>query len=300
MSRQLLGRPVGKASPTVFERVCWQQTMRTSMPAPQRTALLDEWAWEEGGRQILFPVEGLLPRLYRARIDVTVDEFRPPFPSFLLAIPTEERFGGMSLPGCIVSLENIERRKQLARGFAKVLELPLDYTSDAQDLREILLRFTVHGMDAGRPTVNRWVMPFSQLAPLLACEQDATEDLRTTLSQNTLPGALAFDGEDHKLAYRLTKLVVGLCVYLRACPEAMVPGIPPPAKPLVPYFSQSYEVGRKHIEAERAAPLGHWREWHFRRYPLRPNGTRRAGVVFVTGSWVSGREQVHTVENVRP
>ena len=58
------------------------------------------------------------------------------------------------------------------------------------------------------------------------------------------------------------------------------------------YFMPAYiESGNKY------AP--HWRNPHFRRYPLRPDGTRRDGIVFVSGCVVGADMDNKTLEQSR-
>lgn len=46
-------------------------------------------------------------------------------------------------------------------------------------------------------------------------------------------------------------------------------------------------------------PCTHWRNPHFRRYPLRPDGTRRDGIVFVSGCVVGADMDNKTLEQTR-
>lgn len=294
---ELLGRPLKKVSYERLEEAVWKKLFLEGIAAmaPLEAALLfDEWLWREEGRHVLFPVPGLLPRLYQAHIDVTVDEFQLPMPSFILAIPAGETFGGMTLPSCLVGGWDRATKQARAAQIAKTLDLGIDYDSPDAD-GKMGLFFGVTQEKEG--AALRWSIPYARLAPVLACGPDAPDEFEREvgLYPQHGPFAMKVSPDEQRLQYRLTKLVAALSIYLRACPDAITDGIPPPAQGLVPHFSAGHEVGRKHIDAERARPLGHWREWHFRRYPIQRDGNRRKGVVFVTGAWVSGREQLHTV-----
>lgn len=296
------GQPLKRVPYERLEEEAWKLafTHRLTTTAPLAgAALLDEWLWREEGRHILFPVPGLLPRLYRARIDVTVDEFKMPMPTFILAMPAEEKFGGLCLPGCLVGSWNPVTKAERVSRISKQLGMDFDYEiPDAKEVANEGLFFTVTHLKEG--SVTRWSIPHEKLKPLLACNPDAPEQFADLLGRYEGIGPFEMDvtADEVRMQYRLTKLLVALCIYLRACPDAVTDGVPPPALGLVPRFSVGHELGRKHVEDEdRASPIGHWREWHFRRYPKNmKTGARREGVVFVTGSWVSGREHLHTVE----
>jgi hypothetical protein len=298
---RLFGQPLKRVPHERLETEVWRTLFCDAMPGlpPLEAAvLLDENIWCREGRHIFFPVPGLLPRLYRAKIDVTVDEFRMPRSSFIFALPADETFGDMALPSCLVGCWDWATKQKHVHWLEEQFGmLPVHYSSDSTGGSSLF--FSV--LDRQAATAIRWSIPLARLAPVLACGPDSPEEFEQVIGLYPAEmGSLPVARDEQRMQYRLTKLLAALCIYLRACPDALVDGVPPPAQGLVPRFSKGHEVGRKHIDAERNRPIGHWREWHFRRYPLQRNGSRREGVVFVTGAWVSGREQLHTVNERNP
>jgi len=89
-----------------------------------------------------------------------------------------------------------------------------------------------------------------------------------------------------------------LLVYIQACPEAVIDGHPDSVNPRK-YDPRTKLITIGNPSASRfgthASPEEHYRSFHFRRYPIQPDGSRRKGVVFVTGCTVNARTDPKTV-----
>jgi len=98
----------------------------------------------------------------------------------------------------------------------------------------------------------------------------------------------------------MIKSVVHLSVYMTAYPDSVADGYPeminryevPIGKP------RPHVIGGRHFARTHDSPRGHWRSWHFRSYPRKKDGTKKAGLVSVRGTMVNPRETPHTVKEV--
>ena len=92
-----------------------------------------------------------------------------------------------------------------------------------------------------------------------------------------------------------------MLVYMQACPDKVQDGLPAGLKlhEAVAHKSmrlRSYTVQMTEASGTHKSPKAHWRHWHFRSYPIRKDGERRKGAVFVSGGWVNPPEQAETVK----
>ncbi|MFC1453993.1 hypothetical protein ACFLQL_02310 [Verrucomicrobiota bacterium] len=112
--------------------------------------------------------------------------------------------------------------------------------------------------------------------------------------------------EEYTGEYNTLRLALRLLVYMSACPKSIKSGFP---------NGKIYDVGSKyynptpttigfpdHCEEKinglgtHESPEMHWRNWHFRSYPIKKDNTKTAGVVFVNGTVVMGKVDPYTVE----
>ena len=86
----------------------------------------------------------------------------------------------------------------------------------------------------------------------------------------------------------MIRLAISILCYIVAVPDGVVDGFPDEAKPLRLGKHDGKIVGINEclMTGTRNSPFAHWRRPHFRRYPLRQDGERKKGVVFVEGSVV--------------
>ena len=144
------------------------------------------------------------------------------------------------------------------------------------------------------------VVPYELLGMALAGYEPFME-LRDTLTETALfsKDGVVDETSTREIHQRL-RMLGALLVYMQACPDMVRPGLPETLKAREAYHkAQAPKVltlGMPKVSRPHGSPSPHWRHWHFRSYPRRPDGTRRKGVVFVTGSWVNPPEHAETVE----
>jgi hypothetical protein len=259
--------------------------------------LVEEWQYRQWKRNVFFPLPGLLESLYDSKMEVDPEAFVPPRPVFTLAIPQGEAAGGMPLVPCLVTCCTREEKEAMAARFnrSRATPMPVDLLTDAK-LGERSLFITFGSGDQ----MARCSMPLRYLPVILqnpAGEDREGEFLRVLLGDYKLPGATPTSADEARMQYRLVKSVVHLTLYMLAFPDSVREGYPEQfvedgtggRKARTPHT-----VGGRHFHAERGSPIGHWRRQHFRSYPVRRDGSRKAGLVEVRGTWVNP-DSPHTV-----
>ena len=109
--------------------------------------------------------------------------------------------------------------------------------------------------------------------------------------RNTVP----INEEERKTQQALFKLVLGMLVYMTAMPDKICDGWP--------VGVGSTKITRRNIATTiggtHCSPESHWRNAHFRSYPVRKNGERKNGIVFVRGTVVNMNADPKTVLSSR-
>jgi hypothetical protein len=120
--------------------------------------------------------------------------------------------------------------------------------------------------------------------------------------KNVMIGVMDLEPHEVHQQYVMARLVVCLLIYMQACPEHVHSGLPEGRKEREfssPYFTPDWHVigAPSGLKGEHASPCVHWRMWHFRSYPLRKDGTRKKGAVFVKGTMVNADVDPVTVDD---
>ena len=129
------------------------------------------------------------------------------------------------------------------------------------------------------------------------CDQEFKEDSEESLVKEVTPS--------HQMSARLA---ARLLVYIQACPECVIPGWPGSVRKMDKGYNKVPSVIGLPEPKEKTSTKGsptdrtvstHWRNWHFRSYPRRKDGTRNRGVVRVSGC-VVGADKIDPKTVVEP
>jgi hypothetical protein len=159
-----------------------------------------------------------------------------------------------------------------------------------------MMGLSYHLKKDGWPVSFRCVVPEERMEK---CLQSA-EDLVATVGLLDAAFTVGLTPEEVKQQYMLLRLACRLMVYATACPEAILSGWPDKYgyQDVGKGFHRKFAPARVTMpKQDRSGPELHWRQWHFRRYPL-VNGRRKSGVVFVSGCLVGGEADPKTVIQV--
>ena len=254
------------------------ESMNTSL-------LIDEEDYVLGcGHRIYFPESsGLLRVLMRAKMDILPSDVGL-FPNaFSIAFPDDYEFDGMRPVGTLVWFGTERERRAIHQQFASKYfhGEEIVWRSNRKDvsLDERMLCLSYSSKMGDKVFYFRCVIP----EPKLSIGLESPESLHSSIGVLDSAYTLSLSADELRHQHLMLKLVCRLLVYATARPESVVDGWPGNCGPrdisrgLFREFSPSRLTLPKQ---ERGCPGLHWRQWHFRRYPL-INGYRRPGVVFV-------------------
>jgi hypothetical protein len=310
--RDLFGKPLKKVTPDELEREVWPYLMeairgkevmlQANTPCMDGAVLMEEWCWKKDGAHVYFPMPGLLESLYTAKIDIEADDFLPPRRSFTIAVPAGEKVGGMTLPAFMVAFFDKDTKKDLGHRFGREVigeEIGIQTDQAAEEGAALLITY-----NNDSDYYVRCSTPLARVHRLLknADDIDEAQLMLEVLGSyvGRVPGVDELSPEEHAIQYRMVKSIVHLSVYMSAYPDSVSEGYPeqfndyelPMRRP------RPHVVGGLHFKGTHASPKGHWRSWHFRSYPRRKDGTKKAGLLPVRGTMVGPRETPHTVKEV--
>jgi hypothetical protein len=295
--------------------------------------LFEDWCWSESGRHIYFPLPGLLESLYSAKMEVDVEDFSFPRQEFSLAVPAGERIGGLRLPGfLVVSHMNPEYRRVMKDRFFDAMVNLLGVT---REQAAEMFGVDKSEVDWGQASLLQspvfsitYSNPHGEELDIVSCGRTSAgkaglEGLLRNLEDESMDAVIPPDGappvsnaeqlaawqadkgrrdDNRKAVYRLVRSVVHLVVYMRAYPESVVDGYPESLDVQALRMSKKklhgHVIGGQHFKGTHASPKGHWRRWHFRSYPRRPDGTKKEGLVAVRATMVNPRETPHVIKEV--
>jgi hypothetical protein len=308
--QEMFGKPWSDVSREELETRAMEESVKAARykeaslnaldtPGIDGVVAMEEWYWNHSGRHVYFPLPGLLNRLYDSKIDIDMADFSLPQHSFTLAVPRGEVVGGMKIPGFMVVFADRQTKKSIGTDFGNAIYgNPIEVKTAAGDEEGEALFITYRQEDC---YIARASSPLSRVSKLLSGAQDRPESevMKEVLPAYEAPGVYELSEEECAVQFRMFKSVVNLAVYMKACPNSVVDGYPEMlntgALPL--RNPRPTAVGTAHFEpVARSGPAPHWRRWHFRRYPIRKDGTRREGVVHVEGAMVGPRQSPHTVK----
>ena len=153
--------------------------------------------------------------------------------------------------------------------------------------------------------VYRCMIPEEDLKKCLTSEEGFDEVMRgyDAVDRRRLEilGFNLNEAEGHA-QYVMARLVIRLLVYMQACPDMVHDGYPTPKGERCYRSAFSGDVRGRVIGVpaglarEHASPSTHWRQWHFRSYPRRKDGTKQKGIVAVRGTIVNADVDPVTAE----
>ena len=288
-----------KTYPTLIEQIervaknrrAGLQTLMALPPCIDQVSIIDELLWEsKGGDTIFIDTPGLAGMLERARVKLEGGPL-PKWPfegTVAIAMPA-----GYDLPPALFSFLNHDTRRSFVEGrFSKEVGKPVDYaTKDSDEGISVLFK-------AGEMSYSRTAVPM-RLMPALV-EADTADDARNVIGQYPLLCTKNTD-EEIMASVRLLKLYVGLSAYLEAKPDALFSGPPGQfhrrefsSRGFLKTFTLSTVKGPPGLGSERGTVSSHYRCWYFRRYPLKADGTRKDGMVFVSDTVVGANVKTST------
>lgn len=264
--------------------------------------LTDEQSYFGEGSRIYFPEsKELLQQLWDAHMELLPGDIQAAgVPSaFTVAWPRDAVIDGIRLPGCLIwwsngACRNKQRDDMLRKFGADPRSVTICGSHLAPEQRGLFITFL--GSKGGS---CRSSIPEDKLEVCLRSIEDMTAvGPYKDLGLDPLLEQLG-DEEQHQI-WVLLRLVTRLLVYITACPQAVVDGWPTGAshkdagsgfnRVWSPVRIQDVTHGHGH-----GSPIMHWRRWTFRKYPIRKDGSRQDGLVFVHGTLVGATVDPKTV-----
>ena len=305
-------KKVWKADRDSFMSYVMKGLLEMSSPTKvlDNNILVDEEMYVDNGCRMVFPESlALLEMLWRARMNVGLDDVDWSVlpPAFSVAWPDGE-IDGVELRGCMVIVATPESRyefgKKVVRRYLGTSNMGLD-TVAPESGRGFYLTFFDRDPDIDDNAVYRCMIPEDDLKKCLTSEERFDEVMRgyneTDRSRLKFLGFNLDKAEGHA-QYVMSRLVMRLMVYMQACPEMVHEGYPTRRGERSYRSRFSGEVKGTMIGVpeglakEHASPSTHWRQWHFRTYPRRKDGTKRKGIVAVSGTIVNADVDPVTAE----
>lgn len=308
MAAPLVSKKVRRMNPDDFLKYVinvsiGSQRMLASMDS---NILVDEEMYVEEGCRAYFPESpALLEMLWRAKMDVTLDDLdltRLP-KVFSIAWPRTE-IDGAPLIGCMVSIyANKERVGPVARFGQRYFGHPLELVTDgvvSDDEIGIHITYPEEKPLREMPAMYRCSIPNKWLKECLSGDVNFDKKLSTYRNPRFL--AMSLSEQENHQQYVMAKLVTHLLVYMQACPDMISEGYPEGRK--AREFSSRYAGKVKPtilgapagLTGTHASPDAHWRNAHFRSYPKRKDGTKKKGIVAVRGTMVNADVDPATVK----
>lgn len=263
----------------------------------------DEEDYIHHGRQVYIPQnKELVEMLWRSKMDIGLADLED-FPRcFTVAWPRGTVIDGVELSGCLVWFGKQSARDNVAHMIEKWTGKSTKMVSTGSH-KQKPDEYSFHLAFGQGSGVERWYarvsIPEEWISECLVSADDLDEKLGTYDS----PFVKRLSSEELHKQYVLIRSVVNLMVYSTACPDAVMTGWPDGVgsspgtrgrKPntLISPIPKEYEnKGGTH-----ASPEPHFRNPHFRRYPIR-NGLRKKGIVFVSGCLVNAELEPMTIKN---
>jgi hypothetical protein len=284
------------------------------LPSPTKAMdnniMIDEELYVNSGCRMVFPESlALLEMLWRAKMDVDmsdVDWSLLPL-AFSIAWPSGE-IDGVELRGCLVSVTTMnERQRALIKTVKKYADTTTPYGAELLrvvttvnpergDERGLYLTHLAPDGVVDDDAVYRCMIPEEDLKKCLTSQDGFEETMRSysEIDRRRLEVmGFSLDRREGRIQYVMMRLVMRLLVYMQACPEMVQEGYPTRRGERSYRSAFSGNVMGKMIGVpsglarEHASPSTHWRQWHFRSYPKKKNGTKRKGIVAVKGTIVN-------------
>lgn len=239
----------------------------------------------------------LLDVLWNARMQVSLSDFDlTKFPTiFTVAWPVHQ-YQGVQLKGCLVT---VARRYAMHKVLHAWMSSLFSNPFDPPEIREPdpLYVWIATRISEG---VNRVGLSEADSDLLMDEDRFEAELIRETQRMSTMGMVGSLDAKDAREAYVLNRLVLRLLVYMQARPDLIHEGPPDTytlAEPGETYRRiRLFDEARAALGGTHASPGMHWRNEHFRRYPVKEDGTRKLGAVHVKGTVVMLDGKAKTVK----
>lgn len=305
MALMRAGKPLKLGHKELQERVYGNMLKSQSVGTPpqecnaSRIALMimiDECQYEFSGSHMLFvETPELCELLVKAKVRPEGMNMKLPYDSFIVNVPRGLTVDGVELQPFIVSLMTKELRARARRSVIKKAGMdPETCVWDNPWGTKYPEGISV-AMNDGRAFI-RVTVPFDKLNECLTDDGNLSGQLGNYLDTEHRLDA----GDSRKLQLGL-RLLCGLCAYLEVKPELLRDGMPGgmahrdlPDRGMIRGPESFMTVREPEGMRNSQGVCVHLRNWHFRRYPIKTDGTRTAGWVFVNETLVNAKP--HTVE----
>jgi len=271
-----------------------------SMPGANRTldaaVMLDEMEWLDTNCRTYFPESAdLLQTLWRAKMDVSMEDLKlASFPRAFVVNWPACSIDGSPLRGCMVWMGNGHERIAALRRFGiRYMGGPATPIGAMEDPDEILMQVSYMGAkkELGITPIFRCSIPGRLLKACLKSDKDFVSHLHT-YNDGGVVGAIPLTETEWCQQYVVARSVIHLMVYMKACPEVVRDGYPAGRRgkefgmPWMPDMSPT-SIAAPVPRGTHDSPMVHWRDWHFRTFPRKHDGNKKAGFVFVKGTMVN-------------
>lgn len=300
LCRETFGKPLKKVERRAIEDQVFHNLVGVLPGMTELAILLEEWCWREDGRHVYFPMPGMLEELHHAHFSIDLEELVIPRRTFSVAVPSKDRVGGLELPGFMITYFDLAGKTEVARQFGmQFTGEPLKMDPGSTEHNEYSVFLTYRDKKEMSIRMSAPMSRFNRLLNECAGTTNQVELIREIIGTYDVPGMVPLTDEEVELQARIIKALVGLCIYMKICPEAVISGYPEMLnRGELPVRNPSAQtVGQRDFSGIRHGPRAHYRRWHFRRYPRRRDGSRKSGTVMVRGAMVGPREHPHTVLN---
>jgi len=259
--------------------------------------VVTEAAWLDGGSRMYFVVsKQVVQMLWDSKMDVKMEDLDlMSFPrAFSVAWP-ECEIDGVKLSGCIVGRgRSDELRNEMSDFYKERVGFPPGRVGVTTDSMVLSTYYWGEKEEDGLSWSGLPIIGGSLMEDIWSQCLSSDKDFERAFKDRLSFGCVPLNEKEMHQQYVMMKMLVRLMVYMKACPESVVSGFPE-GKDARDFGCQKWlnadgqSVGWP--GGTHASPSAHWRMWHFRSYPRRTDGTKRDGVVFVTGT-VVGLEQL--------
>ena len=283
----------------VINRGYYDAVYASAKYAISNPLLFDEIRWTKTGNYTVFTKEGLLESLHIPELNLTSDNIRLPRTSFAIATKRGTSINGINIPALFVAIRSLS---EAINGYRRIFDkmvgvLPSSIKERLDDVAGDSWESEV--IHTTRRDLTMWCSPDANKDTRFVSVwyYDQEEGIRSVgLYPDRMKELITEDVGDRD-GY-IARLVVLALAYMGAFPDSVEPGFPDDLyigksqKRFTP--SSSIVIGGQHSFKDRESAEGHWRSEHFRRYPLRPDGTRKEGLIPVSGCLVNLPETAET------
>ena len=288
MVRKLTGKtmPFATATKYAIERTLEMSGANSML---ETVVMLDEVEYEQAGNHMLFVETVELQEMFlTSGFRLEGRRFKLPYESFIINTPANGDVLAFMVSHMTIPLRKKAMRGLIMKAGQKGRDAELDPGSGEEGIT-VTMRF--------RDKYIRASIPWSKLG--VAAMSDTPEKFHEALG--TYPGlCLGLDDEDRNELIKALRLLCGAAAYLECCPDMLKPGMPV-AMHDIPDRATSKGVRSFAVISEppgmkrRDGVKTHQRRWFYRLYPLKKDGTRTEGLVFVHDCVINANAEIETI-----